>query len=77
MLLRQRVLSKDERLVVMLLKNVIAMAALEKQAAAIEDLCGTLSEPVRPCNPQKRLHANSVMQDQGDECRHENLMQVL
>ena len=41
----------------MLLKNVIAMAALEKQAAATEDLCGTLSKPVRPCNPQKRLRA--------------------
>lgn len=31
----------DERLVQMLIKKVIAMAALEKQAAAIEDLCGT------------------------------------
>jgi hypothetical protein len=56
-LLWQRVLSKDERLVQMLLKKVIAMAALEKQAAAVEDLCGTVSKPVGPCNPQKGLRA--------------------
>ena len=41
-MLQRPALSKDEKLVSMLLKKLIAVAALEKQAAAIEDLSGTV-----------------------------------
>ena len=39
-LLQQPAFSKSEKLVAMLVKKLIAVAALEKQAAAIEDLSG-------------------------------------
>ena len=41
-LLQRPAFSKDEKLVSMLVKRLIAVAALEKQAAAIEDLGGTV-----------------------------------
>ena len=40
--LQRPALSKDEKLVSMLVKKLIAVAALEKQTAAIEDLSGTV-----------------------------------
>ena len=39
--LQRPALSRDEKLVSMLVKKLIAVAALEKQAAAIEGLSGT------------------------------------
>ena len=39
-MLQQPAFSKDEKLVSMLVKKMIAVAAVEKQAAAIEDLSG-------------------------------------
>ena len=39
-MLQRPVLSRDEKLVSVLVKKLIAVAALEKQAAAIEDLSG-------------------------------------
>jgi hypothetical protein len=55
----------------MLVKRVIVMAALEKQAAAIEDLCGMR---FHTCEVRPLRH--SVMEDEVGACRHVRLIQL-